>query len=384
MDLELFHGLVDATGPFASVTINETRRDPATSDNVEARWRDIAHQLSQAGAPADVVERLHDVAVAPTRHGGERGRLLVADRDGVLLRVDLPRRVSQEAVWGPVPSLLPAVRALSASIPHLVVRLDRAGADIEVATHADADADTTSVEGVHDVLHRVSTAGTTERRFQARVEDSWERNATTVAEELDRLVRQYRPAMVLVMGDAHAMSYLEEHASASLRVLLVRLRTGGRADGTSEQAEQAAIEAALASARAARETELLGRFAEQTGRAEAATEGLEPVVDVLQRAQAEQLLLVEGRLHDQRLWVGTGRLQLGATREEAEMTGAEEPVEVPADMALVWAAVSSRAGVTLLDPGQADPADGLGAVLRWVDESTPRTRVPSMPGHGEE
>lgn len=384
MNLELFHGLMDATGPFASVTVDETRRDPATSDHIEARWREISHRLTQAGAPAEVVEHLHDDAVAPTRHGGERGRLLVADSDGVLLSLDLPRRVSQDAVWGPIPSLVPAVRALSASVPHLVVRLDRAGADIVVATQVDADADTTSVAGEHDVLHRVSTGGTTERRFQARVEDSWERNATAVADVLDRLLRQYRPAMVLVMGDEHATSYLEEHASAALRQLLVRIHTGGRAEGTSDDAEKAAIESALAAQRAAVEGELVAQFAEQTGRAEAATEGLEPVIDVLQRAQVDELLLVDGRLRERTLWAGTGRLQLGTSREAAAMTGAEDPVEVPAEAALVWAALSSRAGVTLLDPGQASPADGLGAVLRWVDESTPRARVPSMPGHGGE
>jgi hypothetical protein len=132
------------------------------------------------------------------------------------------------------------------------------------------------------------------------------------------------------------------------------------------------------------EGELVAQFAEQTGRAEAATEGLEPVIDVLQRAQVDELLLVDGRLRERTLWAGTGRLQLGTSREAAAMTGAEDPVEVPAEAALVWAALSSRAGVTLLDPGQASPADGLGAVLRWVDESTPRARVPSMPGHGGE
>ena len=37
----------------------------------------------------------------------------------------------------------------------------------------------------------------------------------------------------------------------------------------------------------------------------------------------------------------------------------------------------------LLDLGSLEHlADGVGALLRWSDESTPRSRVPSMPGHG--
>jgi len=385
MDLEMFHGLTEVTGPFASVTIDVTKRDPANADDIAGRWRDIERRLSGASAPADVVEAVHEAAVAPTGHGGARGRLVVANGDGLLQTLDLPGRVTEDAEWAAIPSLLPATRALARVVPHVVVRLDRTGADIEVASRLDNDSrDRTSVQGDHDELHRVSTGGMGQRRIMARVEDSWEHNAATVAEELDRIVRQHRPSVVLLMGDEHAVSFLEEHASSEVRGVLVRTRTGGRAAGTSAEAERAAIESTLAAVRAEREADLVARFEEQTGRAESAAEGLEPIIDVLQRAQVDELLLVDGRLRNRRLWVGAGRLQLGASREDAKLTGADEPQEVPADAALVWAAACSGAGVTLLDAGQVNPADGVGAVLRWADESTPRARVPSMPGHGGE
>jgi hypothetical protein len=380
MDLEMFHGLAEAKGPFASVTIDVTKTDPATSD-LDVRWRDAARRLAGAGAPEDVVASLAEAALAPTGKGGEHGRLLVANGDGLLQVVDLPGRPTEDATWGPIPSLLPAVRALAGTLPYVVVQVDRAGADIEVMS-AVGDAETTEVEGEHDELHRAARAGLAQRRFQSRVEDSWERNATTVADKLDRVVRKHRPEVVLLMGDEHAMSYLEEHASEAVRALLVRSRTGGRADGVSEKAVREQTESVLAATRAVAEAELVDRFEEQTGRAEAAAEGLEPVIEVLQRAQVGELLIVEGRLHDTDLWVGAGRLQIGTTRGDAAMTGAEDPQQVPADAALVWAAVCSRAGVALLDAGQANPADGVGALLRWSDESTPRSRVPSMPGHG--
>ncbi|NUO35325.1 MAG: hypothetical protein HOQ27_09710 [Dermatophilaceae bacterium] len=325
---------------------------------------------------------MRDAAVSPTGKGGERGRLVVADTDGVLAVHDLPRRPAQEVSWGPIPSLLPAVRALAATVPHVVVRVDHTGADIVVSGGVGGDEESLEVQGDHDELHQVPTGGWAQRRYQARVEDSWEHNAATVAHRLDRIVTAHRPQVVILMGDERAMAFLEQHAGEELRSRLVRTSTGGRAAGTSEGAEHQVTESVLAATRAETEAGLVGRFEEQTGRAEAAAEGIDAVVEVLQRAQVEELLLVEGREHDSTLWVGPGRLQLGVSRDDAVMTGAEDPVQVPADAALVWAAVCSRAGVTLVDRGQVDPADGVGALLRWSDESTPRSRVPSMPGHG--
>jgi len=262
------------------------------------------------------------------------------------------------------------------------VRVDHTGADIEVNTGTAGSEEELEVQGDHDVLHRFKGGGWSQRRFELRVQDSWEQNAATVAHRLDRLVRSDRPEAVVVMGDERAVAYLEQHAGEELKSLIVRSDAGGRADGTDEEKERQAVEEILAAIRAQKEADLVARFQEQTGRAEAATEGLAPVVEVLQRAQAEELILVEGREHDQQLWVGRGRLQIGTSREDAEMTGAEHPVQVPADAALVWAAVCSRAAVTLVDRAQLNPADGVGAVLRWSDESTPHSRVPSMPGHG--
>ncbi|HET9631127.1 MAG TPA: Vms1/Ankzf1 family peptidyl-tRNA hydrolase, partial [Terrabacter sp.] len=317
-----------------------------------------------------------------TGRGGERGRLLVADADGLIVNPDLPRRPDQDVSWRPVPSLLPAIRALASAVPHVVVRVDHTGADIEVNGGISGPEEELEVQGDHDVLHKFKGGGWSQRRFEERVQDSWEHNAATVARRLDRIVRRYRPEVVVVMGDERAMAFLEQHASEELTSVLVRSDVGGRAEGTDEEKERQAVESVLAATRAQAEADLVARFEEQTGRAEAATEGLAPVVEVLQRAQAEELILVEGRQHDDRLWVGEGRLQLGLSREDAEMTGSEQPVQVPADTALVWAAVCSRAAVTLVDRAQLNPADGVGAVLRWSDESTPRARVPSMPGHG--
>ncbi|WP_374971007.1 Vms1/Ankzf1 family peptidyl-tRNA hydrolase [Terrabacter sp. BE26] len=382
MKLDLFHDLGEEKGPFASVTFDVTRTDPNSIANLRARWRLAERTLRKSGVPEDIVSEMGEATLEPTGKGGQWGRLLVANAEGLVLQQDLHGRPDEDVSWGPVPSLLPAVRVLEAIVPHVVVRLDRTGADIEVTGGVGDTEEELEVQGDHDVVHRFKGGGWSQHRFELRAQDSWEHNAATVAQQLDRLVRRHRPAVVILMGDERAMTYLEEHASEGLRSLLVRTDTGGRAEGTDEQKEREAVEEILAAIRAQAEADLVARFEEQTARAEAATEGLDPVVEVLQRAQAEELIFVDGREHDGQLWVGEGRLQLGTSREDAEMTGAEHPVQVPADTALVWAAVCSRAGVSCLDRKQANPSDGVGAVLRWSDEATPHSRVPSMPGHG--
>jgi hypothetical protein len=268
-------------------------------------------------------------------------------------------------------------------VPHAVVKVDRSGADIHVTDGVATSEVELTVEGDHDVLTKVPTGGTAQHRYQARVEDSWEHNAATVAAALEQLVVGYRPEVVLVMGDVRAAAELERHAGSETRSRMVRLDTGGRGAGTSEEAERDAIDEVLAAHRAAAEAEVVARFREQAGRVERAVEGLDAVTTVLQRAQVDELLLADEPTSSRTLWAGSGPLQIGTSRRAAEEVGARDPVEVRADAALAWAAACSDARVTLVDPGQVELADGVGALLRWSDESTPHVSVPSMPGHGQ-
>ena len=137
MDLALFHPLAEANGPFATVTLDLTRIDPANTDHIELRWREVERRLRDQGAPEEVITTLADAAMEDSGGSGEHGRLLIANREGLLIRHELSRRPDEEARWGPIPSLLPAVRTLASAIPHVVVRIDRTGADVEV--HAGFD-----------------------------------------------------------------------------------------------------------------------------------------------------------------------------------------------------------------------------------------------------
>jgi hypothetical protein len=222
------------------------------------------------------------------------------------------------------------------------------------------------------------------RRIQARAEDSWARNAAEVAHELDRLIAEHHPAMVLLDGDAVTVTDLIGAGSGRLSELAVRLNSGGRAAGVSTAARDAEIDGVLTNHQRGVQADLLERFGAAEGRQQAAVQSLEDAVDAARRAQVEELFLHDDPASTRTLWVGDQPFELGVSADDVRSLGVSDPTRVRADTALVWAVVSADSGVTLLDPDQRDLADGVGALLRWSDRSTPHDAVPSMPGHGIE
>jgi Bacterial archaeo-eukaryotic release factor family 2 len=384
MLLDLLSPLKAVAPPFASVCIDATRIDAATADEVSLRWAEQARHLRTLGVPAAMVDALAEPAVEPTGRGGEQTRVLVAADDRVVLDLVLPGRpVRDESSFGPVPLLMPVARALSAAMPYAVARVDRSGADLEFVGLLGSAEETEQVDGEHDVVHKAAAGGMSQRRYQARVEDSWDHNADAVAKKLDVLVRRHRPELVMVTGDDKAVAALERNLSHEVSERLVHLNSGGRAAGASQRAERKAIEQALAERQTAVRGSRIETLAEQLRRQQEAVEGLDAVVDALRRGQVSELVLHDQHNSSARLWAGAEPLQIGLTRADAEAAGAVEPAEERAEAVLIWGLVGSSAGVTILEDGDFALRDGIGAVLRWSDRATPHSGAPSMPGHGQ-
>lgn len=362
-----------------------TRTDQAGARELRMRWEAHRRTLAKAGAPEPVLDAVQEAVEEPTGVGGRVGRLVIAEAGGqVLVNAVLgvaPGR--DEAVWAPIPHLLPAVRALAEMPSYLLVTIDRTGADIELHHPLDNSVETSEVTGEHDVLHKVPGGGYSSLRFQNRVEDSWERNATEVAHRVAKLERAHRPAAVLVSGDSRAVGHFLEHAAAEVRAIATHLETGGRAEGTSAEALKDAVWTAMAERRHRTQTELVERYQRLEGRQERAVQSLEDVVDALRRGQVEDILLHDDPSSDLRLWLGEGPLEIALEHRRIAEMGSAKAVSVRADSALAWAALASEAGFTVLDGDDPKLMDGIGATLRWSDRSTPHEAVPSMPGHGE-
>ncbi len=396
MRLDWASELSGKTGPFATVSMDVSRNDADADREVEARWEAHARRLAELGAPDGVLKALGDAVTRPTGRGGQTGRLAVATADGVVLDLVLPEPpVRESGLWGPVPQLLPAARALRHGITYVLAEVDSAGAEIQVVTPWGST--TQEVQGEHDVLHKFGGGGWSHRRFQMRVEDSIARNAGEVARRLAELVREVRPEIVFVAGEPKSVTEVLDASPGEVTDVAVRLQHGSRAAKEGETARDEEIAAAIEAKLRERRADVFDRFAAGEARQDTGVQSLPDVVAALQRGQVEELLLVDDPSSDLTLWV-TGRPeQLAIDHDDlAAMGAADDARQVRADAALVWAVAGTGAGITIFDSAPEDPAldddtgerpprlrDGIGAVLRWDDASTPHDGAPSMPGHGE-
>lgn len=361
-------------GPHVSVYVDATRDRETSAHDVDVRWQDTRSALAGQGAPEPALTALDAVATEPTGVGGPVGRAMLASADGLELHLLLPGPpLREEASSGPVPHLMPLVRSLDDDVRYVLVELDRAGADITVArSDAVEPSQKRSVEGGHDLLHKVPGGGWAALRYQHAVQDSWDHNAAAVAAELADVVRRERPEVVLLTGDVKAAASLRAKASAAVLDLLVEVQGGSRAAGTHEKAFAAAVSQALDEVRARRRRAVVDEFVQERGRRGRAAEGLELVVAALREGKVATVLLVDDPRSTARLWVGSGPLEVATTEEDLRAMGVQDGAQVRADAALLRALAASDADIELVPLPEEDEeplvsmVDGIGALLRYA------------------
>lgn len=389
MKIDWLKPLLGHPGPFATVYIDATRDNAAAGRELIERWRGVRRSLLHDGADPDVVAALEEQVTIPTRAPGRHGRVLIADAEGVLVdRVLKDPPAVTRGLWGPVPALLQAAHAADQSVDYVRVVADRQGADLtwSVAGGHLPYEQAESVEGSHDVINKTSSTRTKRARIEARVEESWERNAETVAAELDRQVAEHRPELVLLTGDVRAVALIRSELSKPTDEIVVEVAGGGRGPGINEAAFEAKVAEALDSFRERRRQEVLAEYRQGQGREAGAVTSIEDVVAVLARGQVKELVLADEygqdtALDGRSLWIGPDPLHIAATRREIEDLGVSESIEeLPATVALVRAAVGQDSGLTFAPEGSVELIEGVGATLRWHDEGTPREVAATMSG----
>ncbi|MEV7972948.1 Vms1/Ankzf1 family peptidyl-tRNA hydrolase [Cellulomonas sp. NPDC089187] len=391
MDLHWLKPLLGRPGPFITVLLDATRADASGDEEVAGRWKSLRRELAATGAQDAVLDVIEERVTRPTGVAGPHGRVVIADgSDPVEIVVDRTVKeppAQSSAVYDAVPALAPAVRAADQATRFLLVEIDRQGADLTWSNGTSARPQREVVEGDHDVVHKIREGGGwSHRRMQTRAEDSWERNAETVAADLDRQVAERHPEIVLLTGDVRAVSLLKDAVGQHVRELIAEVPGGSRADGVNQQAFEEHVAAALFEHRARRREKVLDRFRTAQGRGEAAVTSVPDLVTVLQRGQVAELLVRDdltlpgSALSERRLHVGPEPLQVAVDADDLIALGTPEGSArvMPADAAILRAALGQDAGLTLVPDGAADLVDGVGAILRWVDESTPSEAVPSQ------
>ena len=360
--------VLDNEGPFLSIYIDSTRTDPSSASGLSTRWGNFRSRLTEDGAPETILEDIEETLLEPSPIGGRHGRAIIATGSTILVDRVLPAPPREDSAhWGDEPRLVPLLQVIPYAVRQLLVEVDRSGADLHlrapenptITKNDNGLGEDASVDGGHDELTKVHVGGGSQHGWrysnqEARVEDSWERNAEAVAAKVDSIVRERELDMLLLTGDVRAQSLLKDELSKEALAILREVSGGTRGvslDRASFREDMARVTEEFIKNR---QQSLADQFTENQNRGGESVAGAAEVREALQRGQVSELILTVG----------------------GEPDDAED---------LARQALATDAGISTLGEEFATLPDGVGALLRWRDDATPANSLSSMSGdHGRE
>lgn len=372
-DLDDLGEVVDRPGPFLTDYASFEPATEALADEIRIRWEGRRRSLAGAGAPDAALD-----AVAAALEDGPRGAAglaVVVPGAGDPLVERLAAAPVDAASWQAVPALRPLIAQRQRQPAHVVALVDRTGADLRARTASgpgERDVEVT-VAGEDDVIRKVAPGGWSQRRFQQRAEDSWQRNMAQVAAELGGLAERVRAPVVAVGGDERAVGYLVEALPGGVRDRVERIGVTRAEDGSSHRLD-AEVDAELDAWVAARVDAVMAEHAEELGQRDRATAGAGSTLAALRAARVALLLVAERADPDDEqrsAWVGASADQVAT--DAGDLADPDGARSAPLLDAAVAAALATGAGVLVVPtsdsrPDSGPPAalrDGLGALLRW-------------------
>jgi hypothetical protein len=363
METTELRDLVIAPGEFASVYLDASHDTEDAERALRLRWQQVRTELADQGADDATVRRLEEAVVDGAKPVGTAGRALIASAGRVLLDSWLPVPPATPIVrYSSLPYLLPLAGQYVPAVPHVVVIMDRIGADLRGYGPRGELAEKVSVDGQDHPVHKVAGAGWTHLKMQHRVENTAHHNAAEVAAAVARLADELGAQLIVIAAEVQARTELREALPKRLREIAVDTRTGGRAEGIDEAALEAEVRLIVEDyARAAQQT-WVDRFAAELDRDSGlAVQGLDAVTAALREARADTVIVTDELPADRPLWTSAELAQV-ATQADGVAEGAA--VARRADEALPAAASASGANLVVPD-GHLDLADGVGALLRY-------------------
>jgi hypothetical protein len=352
-------------GEFLSVLLTTDPVVENAAQRSELRWKSLRSDLERRGIPEEVLSAV-DPFVPEAHLQGSRLEVVVSTTGARHVEHGGdPNEATEhdEGRWGWAPWLFPVLAWRQATVPHLVVLIDRSGADL-FAFRREGPAMHEEVDPSGEPLTRSKPGGWSQRRYQQRAENSWEKGAGDVAKQLVRLVERFDPRIIVVAGDVRAVQFLREALPKEMDEI-VRVVSGERPnpDGSGGIPQDEVDELVAEVVR--RDTdEALAKFDEELGQGDLAVEGPRSVVEALEKAQVELLLIRDDAEDERTLWTGPEPVHIGMAREQVEAMGVDDPHEVRIRDATVRAAIGTAARIRLLPEGRG-PREGIGAILRW-------------------
>ncbi|MET8943590.1 Vms1/Ankzf1 family peptidyl-tRNA hydrolase [Streptomyces sp. NPDC004542] len=369
MDLAFLHPLYEQPGPWASVYVDTSRHAEDTPQEVRVTAQAVVRELREQGAD-DATCRAVEEAIGELAHSPDpHGRAVFARGGEVVLDPVLAHSPpGNRAVWAPLPRVAPLLDLAGEDPLAIVSYIDRRGADFELRS-ALGRRRAGAVVGRQHPVHRTSSADWPERRFQLKVENTWEHNAAEIADALAVCQDETRADLLILVGDERERREVRRRLPKRLHERVVESAHGTGSRLLDDEVEQVRarharqrVEAELDRFRAARAPDGQGRAG--------AVEGVPALVAAAREHRLEELLIrPDGPDAHREVWIGEDPDQLAVRRTELRVLGEQHSWPARADDALLRCAVVTDATALSLAPVPAGTGDetlagGLGALLR--------------------
>lgn len=367
--------LLGRPGPWTCAYVDGTGMLPQVEE--EALRRSVRERLEDAGAPAEDASAIESALESRNGLPSPSARVVLVSAGRVELDQGFvgARTGPERLEHGPVPTILPLLRHLSAATRYLVVETSRDGADIRLETSGRGRSDAESeIEGGSGNLTKVQAGGMAHAAYHRYAENVWKHNQDEVATAVSALIREQHPVFVALSGDVRARQLLSEALTDSERDLIVEVDAHTRAEGADSAELDAVIAESIAERTHAAVNDVRDRAATDNGSGGA--EGVAEVVAALQQARVETLLLDARMLDDDRTLLALDAAPWVAA-DESESLGAAVVDSISAAEALARAAVLTDARVLIEEdeptaedaPREDRPVRAPVAVLRWANDT---------------
>ena len=364
MDLDFLRPLYDGTGGYVSVYLDTSRDHENAAHEIEVRWADARERLASAGADAATLDVLGAAFADP--EGGTPGRAAFGRGGRVLLTEGLPAVPRREiARLAPLPHVMPLLAQRAPRVPHLRVTARHDGGEVVTVSAAGTSAEE-EVIGTGWPVHKVSSGGWSQLRYQRSTEEAWETNAKELAERITAESGRIGAELILLAGDPVARSLVQRQLGSGLaaRTVLIEHEVPAESDAAGRAATQA-----IADYVAQRSRERFEHWRNQQAHGHGVA-GLPATMAALRDGAVAELLLADHPESTDTAWIGPSGTDLAVSAAELADRGVTNPVTDRADAALARALATTSAQLYFLPGPEADeagPDGGICALLRFPD-----------------
>lgn len=365
MHSDRFRPLVEAKGPFVSIYFDDSHDTEDAAAQLDARLRDIRKQLEEHDVDGPVIEVIDSTVRGTHPPVGRSGRAVIAAGDTVVLDEYLIRPPAATLVRvSELPYLVPIVEHGLEHTAYLRVAVDSTGADISV--HYAGRVNNETIDGDGYPVHKAKSSEGHEYGKEQAVEEAVRKNIREVADRVTRLVDQTGAGLVFVEGEVSARTELVAALPERVAEATVQLEGGGRAAGTDEAEVHHEIAQHFLKRRLTTIDDAAQRFAAGRGTG-LAVEGLADVTAALRDGAVDTLII--GDVEDATVVADADLALIATDADTLSDLGAAAEHTLRADEALPIKAVATDAALVRTDE-RINPADGVGAVLRYAENSS--------------